>query len=217
MGDEQKKFAALIGSPSAVLASEEYFNNYSSSRENSFLLGPTAKGRKTKLIVLAASLNGRQEAEQAFRQITHHYSDLWHDSAEYYRRYLNETVRLELPDSRLEQAYDWARISMLQGMVSNPYLGTSLVAGYRTSGSDERPGFAWFFGRDALWTAFALNAEGAFASTRTALEFLSHYQRSDGKIPHEIAQTATLVRWFQDYPYAFASADATPLYIAARD
>jgi len=217
MGDEQNKFSAIIGSPSAVLGREEYFNNYSASQENSFLLGPTAKGKETKLIVLAASLNGSREAEEAFRRITRQYSDLWHDSAEYYRRYLNETVSLELPDSRLEQAYDWARISILQGTVSNPYLGTGLVAGYRTSGSDERPGFAWFFGRDALWTAFALNAEGAFASTRTALEFLSRYQRADGKIPHEIAQTATLVPWFQNYPYAFASADATPLYIAALD
>ena len=29
-------------------------------------------------------------------------------------------------------------------------LGTGLVAGFRTSGNSERPGFAWFFGRDAL-------------------------------------------------------------------
>jgi glycogen debranching enzyme len=215
MADERKRFAALIGSPSAQLARQEYFNNYSSSRESSFLLGPTVKGKVTKLIVLAASLNGPQEAEQTFHRITQQYSDLWHDSVEYYRRYLNQTVSLELPDSRLQEAYDWARVSMLQGLVSNPYLGTGLVAGYRTSGSDERPGFAWFFGRDALWTSFALNAEGAFASTRTALDFLSHYQRADGKIPHEIAQTASLVPWFQDYPYAYASADATPLYIVA--
>ena len=31
----------------------------------------------------------------------------------------------------------------------------------------------------------------------------------------EIAQTATLVNWFQDFPYAWASADATPLFIVA--
>ncbi|HXW90751.1 MAG TPA: amylo-alpha-1,6-glucosidase [Terriglobales bacterium] len=217
MEDERKKFAALIGSPSAALARQEYFSNYSASRENSFLLGRTAKGKETKLIVLAASMNGSQEAEETFHRITRQYSDLWHDSAEYYRQYLNQTVSLELPDSRLQQAYDWARISILQGMVSNPYLGTGLVAGYRASESDERPGFAWFFGRDALWTAFALNAEGAFARTRTALDFLSHYQRADGKIPHEMAQTASLVPWFQDYPFAFASADATPLYLVTVD
>src|ERR1044071_6146190 len=105
---------------------------------------------------------------------------------------------------------------MAQGVVSNPYLGTSLVAGYRTSGEGQRPGFAWFFGRDALWTGLALNAENDFATSRAALEFLSKYQRTDGKIPHEISQSASLVPWLTDYPYAWASGDATPLYIIAH-
>ncbi len=140
-----------------------------------------------------------------------------HDSAEYYRNYLAHTVNLELPDNTLQQAYDWARISMVQGLVANPYLGTGLVAGYRTSGTSQRPGFAWFFGRDSLWTSFALNAAGDYATTRTALEFISKYQREDGKIPHEIAQGANFVSWFKDFPYAYASADATPLFIIAMD
>ena len=126
-------------------------------------------------------------------------------------------MNVTLPDAQLQQAYDWARVSMIQGMVNNPYLGTGLIAGYRTSGDTARPGFAWFFGRDALWTSFALNAEGDFADTRTALDFLSHYRRTDGKVSHEISQSATLVPWFTDYPYPYASVDATPLYIVAMD
>ncbi len=104
-------------------------------------------------------------------------------------------------------------MSVLQGLATNPYLGTGLIAGYRTSGGTQRPGFAWFFGRDALWTSLALDAEGDFGNTRAALEFLSKYQRADGKVPHEISQGASFVPWFTDYPYAYASADATPLYI----
>ena len=102
-------------------------------------------------------------------------------------------------------------------MVNNPYLGTGLVAGYRTSGVGQRPGFAWFFGRDSLWTSFALNAEGDYSTTRTALDFISKYQREDGKVPHEISQSASLVPWFKDYPYAYVSADATPLFIIAMN
>ena len=101
--------------------------------------------------------------------------------------------------------------------MNNPYLGTGLVAGYRTSGVSQRPGFAWFFGRDSLWTSFALNAEGDYATTRTALDFISKFQREDGKIPHEISQSASLVPWFKDYPYAYVSADATPLFIIAMN
>src|SRR5439155_15537558 len=104
---------------------------------------------------------------------------------------------------------------MLQGIVNNPLLGTGLIAGYRTAGEGQRPGFAWFFGRDALWTDLALDAEGDFATARATLEFLANYQRSDGKIPHEISQSASLLPWFTSFPYGYASADATPLYIIA--
>src|SRR5271163_215621 len=160
-------------------------------------------------------MQGRAEAENTYRRLTSEYGELVRESTEYYRNYLDQTVSLELPDKQIQQAYDWSRISMVQGMVTNPFLGTGLVAGYRTSGDSQRPGFAWYFGRDSFWTSFALNAEGDFANAKTALEFVSKFQREDGKLPHEISQGASFVNWFKDYPYPYASADATPLYIIA--
>jgi len=217
LGEEQEKFSALVGSPTAALSGEEYVTDYASSSQNSFLLGQIPKGKDTKVVVIAASVNGAKEAEDTYRRLSSTYPELRRTSADYYKRYLNETVNVVLPDAQLQQAYDWARVSTIQGMVNNPYLGTGLIAGYRKSGDTARPGFAWFFGRDALWTSFALNAEGDFADTRTALDFLSHYQRVNGKVPHEISQSATFVPWFTDYPYPYASADATPLYLVAID
>jgi glycogen debranching enzyme len=214
-GEEQRKFAALLGSPTATEPRAEFQTNYSESQESSFGLGPTAKGKERKLIVIAGSLEGRAGAEKTYQHLTASYADLLRESVEYYRDYLKKTVSVELPDAQIQQAYDWSRVSVLQGLVNNPYLGTGLVAGYRTSGESQRPGFAWFFGRDSLWTSFALNAAGDFSSTRLALEFVSKYQREDGKIPHEISQGANFVQWFKDYPYPYASADATPLYIIA--
>jgi glycogen debranching enzyme len=217
LGEETKKFAALVGSPTATEARGEYQTNYSESGVNSFRLGATSKAKETKLIVMAASLEGRAPVEATYRRLSSGYADLLKSSAEYYRKYLGDTVSVTLPDAQIQQAYDWSRISMLQGMVSNPFLGTGLVAGYRTSGESQRPGFAWFFGRDSLWTSLALDAAGDFASTRTALQFISKYQRDDGKIPHEIAQGASFVPWFKDFPYGYASADSTPLYIIAMN
>src|SRR5882762_2303200 len=214
-GEEQRKFVALVGSPTAAEPRSEFQTNYSERQESSFRLGPTAKGKESRLIVIAGSLEGRAAAEKTYQHLTADYAKLLKDSAEYYRTYLEKTVSVELPDAQIQQAYDWARISMLQGMVNNPSLGTGLVAGYRTSGESQRPGFAWFFGRDSFWTSFALNASGDFSNSRTALEFISKYQREDGKIPHEISQGASFVNWFKDYPYPYASADATPLYIIA--
>jgi len=178
-------------------------------------LGLTPKGKETKALVIAASVAGLADATKTYEHLLHSYAEAVRESAEFYRAYLDKTVGLELPDGALQQAYDWARISTIQGLVTNPYLGTSLVAGYRTSGVGQRPGFAWFFGRDSLWTSFALNAEGDYASTRAALDFLGKYQREDGKIPHEISQSASLVPWFKEYPYPYVSADATPLFILA--
>ena len=214
-GEETKKFAALVGSPTADDTHLAYDTNYSSSNETSFRLGITQRGKEGKMLVIAASVAGRDEAEKTYERLTASYADLMRDSADYYRNYLSHTVSVELPDAALQQAYDWARISMIQGLVTNPYLGTGLVAGYRTSGSSQRPGFAWFFGRDSLWTSFALNAAGDYRTTRTAIEFIGKYQRDDGKIPHEIAQGASFVSWFKDFPYPYASADATPLFIIA--
>jgi len=212
-GEEQKKYSAIVGSPTGDLSELEYQTNYSASQESAIRLGATLKGKETKVIAVAASLNGRAEAESTYKHLLNDYAPLEKESAKYYDDYLARTVGLELPDAQLQQAYDWARISVIQGLVTNPYLGTGLVAGYRTSGMSQRPGFAWFFGRDSFWTALALDAEGDFATTRTALEFISKYQRADGKIPHEISQGANFVNWFTDFPYAYASADATPLYI----
>lgn len=212
-GEEQKKFSAFVGSPTAVDVQSEYDTNYSGSKQNSFRLGVTEKGRETKIVVIAASTDGQAGAEAAYRRLSSDYVALQKESADYYAGYLENTVSVDVPDRQLQQAYDWSRISVLHGRVTNPFLGTGFIAGYRTSGGSQRPGFAWFFGRDSLWTALALDAEGDFANTRTALEFLCKYQRADGKVPHEISQGADFVPWFTDYPYPYASADATPLYI----
>src|SRR6266404_4275638 len=217
LGEETKKFAGFVGSPTATEERGEYQTNYSESAVNSFRLGVTNKGKETKLIVIAGSLDGRPQAEATYKKLAAGYADLLRASADYYKKYLDDTVSVELPDTQIQQAYDWSRASMVQGIVDNPLLGSGLVAGYRTSGESQRPGFAWFFGRDSLWTSLALNAAGDFATTRTALQFISKYQREDGKMPHEIAQTANFVPWFKDYPYGYASADATPLYIIAMN
>ncbi|MGC2170465.1 MAG: amylo-alpha-1,6-glucosidase [Candidatus Sulfotelmatobacter sp.] len=213
-GEESGRFDAMVGSPSAQGFSEEYSSNYSSSRQDSILLGATKKGSDTKLIVIAAGFQGRVPLLKLYDHLAKDYLELLRGSAQYYNDYLGRTITLRLPDAQIQTAYDWARVSMLQGLVQNTFLGEGLVAGFNTSGNSERPGFAWFFGRDAEWTSLALDAEGDFSTTRTALEFLSHYQRADGKIPHEISQSTSFIDWFKT-PYAYASADATPLFIIA--
>lgn len=214
-GEEQKKWFGAVGSPTAENAMSDFDTNYYSSGWDSFHLGAIPKGNHRRLIVIAGSTTSREEATNTYKKLSSQYDSLRDGAANYYREYLAQTTSLSLPDSDLQQAYDWSRISVLQGLVTNPFLGTGFVAGYRTSGPSARPGFAWFFGRDSEWTSFALNAAGDFHSTRSALEFITQFQREDGKIPHEISQTAKQTDWFKGFPYPWAAADATPLYIIA--
>src|SRR5207245_5980861 len=178
-GEEQRKFAALVGSPTAVNPLFEYQTNYAESQESSFRLGPTARGKESKLFVIAGSTEGQAAAEKTYQHLLSAYPQLLRESADYYRDYLAQTVNVDLPDQQLQQAYDWLCVSMLKGIVTNPYLGTGLVAGYRTSGESQRPGFAWFFGRDSFWTSLALNTSGDFSNSRIALDFISKFQRDD--------------------------------------
>src|SRR5437588_4244374 len=107
LGEEQKKCSALVGSPTANLTSLEYQTNYSQSEESAIRLGATTKGRETKVIAIAASVNGRAEAESTYKHLLSDYAGLEKDSAKYYDDYLARTVNVELPDAQLRQAYDW--------------------------------------------------------------------------------------------------------------
>jgi hypothetical protein len=216
-GEEGRKFAAVVGSPAAVSADPEFFSNSYATTRSDFSLGTVAKGTTVQYIFVAGATTGIDDARKTYQRLAANPDQFFASTQKYYDDYLSRTLSLELPDAKLQAAYDWSRISTIQGLVANPFLGTGLIAGYRSSGETARPGFAWFFGRDSLWTDLALDAIEDFSTTRTALEFIAKYQRQDGKVEHEISQTASLVNWWTGYPYAYASADATPLFIIAMN
>jgi len=113
------------------------------------------------------------------------------------------------------EVLEWAKINLAEQRVCNPDLGCGLVAGWGPSGTSLRPGFGWFFGGDAAINTLAMDATGQWEEVAEALRFLAHYQRGDGKIPHEISQSAGRVRWFEDFPYAYYHADTTPYWMLA--
>ena len=213
-GADGQPYAAVFGSPDASLQSESYATNYSTAAHSVFTLGEI-KGHAERVLAVAASMKSPADAVASYRRIIGRSRSLAEETARYYQDYLAKTIGLSLPDAQLQQAYDWSRVSVVKGFVDNPFLGRGLVAGYGPSKGAYRPGFAWFFGRDSFWTSFALTAAGDFANARAAIQFISRFQRDDGKIPHEISQSASLVDWFKQFPYGFASADATPLYTIA--
>ncbi|MBA3442913.1 MAG: amylo-alpha-1,6-glucosidase, partial [Pyrinomonadaceae bacterium] len=229
--EDSRSFVGIIGSPLAQDISVQPYQEEPRDVPAEFLIEARPEQLRTHLIpiVIAAGIDtgpkpvpppgvarphaARQSAKQTYDRLLSSAEKLYQQNATYYRELQGETVSVETPDDRFNRAYAWAKVGLDKGFATNPTLGTGLLAGFRTSGNSERPGFAWFFGRDALWTALALTSYGDFTGTRTALDFLRKFQRKDGKIPHEISQSAALIPWFTDYEYPWASADATPLYV----
>jgi glycogen debranching enzyme len=149
--------------------------------------------------------------------------DLYKAHAEAWKKTLASSVSIDTPDEALNEAFQWSVISIEQ-LKTRTISGksaatasdgeTALVAGYYASGDSARPGFGWFFGRDALYTLYAVNGYGNFWLAKSELEFLIRRQRDDGKIMHEWSQTAAAIDW-RAFPYMYAAADATPLFLLA--
>lgn len=133
------------------------------------------------------------------------------ETLDYYKHYFDTRLTIQTPDRKLNEALQWAEISIDQMQVD--YKGEiGMVAGYYESADSARPGYAWFFGRDTLWTTYAVNSYGDAALTRRALEFLIKRQREDGKMMHEFSQSADALDW-KSTPYFYASADAALLFV----
>jgi glycogen debranching enzyme len=216
--EDSGRFAARIGVPGGVDRSVMPYQEEPRDVPLEFTIevSPERARRELVPIVVTGAIDGVASARAAYERVAGNIPSLYRRTVEHYTNLAASSAALATPDVRLDRAFAWATVGMDKGFATNPALGTGLLAGFRTSGNSERPGFAWFFGRDALWTALGLTSAGNPAAARTALEFLAKYQRDDGKVPHEISQSATLVPWFTGFPYAWASADATPLYVIAH-
>jgi glycogen debranching enzyme len=216
--EESQRFVGVLGAPGARdLAVMPYQEEPKDVPIRFELEAPLEAARAGFLpIVLAGSVAGKEDALATYSRILSSLPDLYAANVRHYRRLGERTLAIETPDPALDRSFAWAKVGVDKGLATNPGLGTGLLAGFRTSGDSERPGFGWYFGRDALWTSLALHAYGDFDAARAALEFLGRVQRKDGKVPHEISQSAPYLPWFTDYPYPWNSADATPLFVIAQ-
>ncbi|MFQ5776589.1 MAG: amylo-alpha-1,6-glucosidase [Terriglobia bacterium] len=177
-----------------------------------FHYDPQKHSAKYLPILVTASMDGQEALYKGYRKLAHDIPRLYQETKTYYDRFFDDKTVVETPDSQFDLALKWAMVAIEKCRVRFGHK-EGLIAGYHASGHSARPGFAWFFGRDTLWTLFAVHSYGDFALAQEALAFLIKRQRGDGKIMHEFSQTAELVDWEADFPYFYAAADATPLFV----
>jgi glycogen debranching enzyme len=143
--------------------------------------------------------------------------EIYRQTRDYYEHFFDQRLTVHTPDPHFDAAFRWAEIAIEQSKVRTGD-ETGLVAGWYPSFDSTRPGFGWYFGRDTLWSLYAVNSYGDKALAKQALEFLAKRQRADGKMMHEFSLTAGMLQGEMEWSklgYQFAAADATPLFIMA--
>ncbi len=163
-------------------------------------------------MTLAGTNQGGSEALSEYRNLLRHPLEEYERSVQHYKNLLNNSVIVEGPDKEFNDLWKWTLVGSDRFIVHTPDLGTALVAGYATTARgwdgghtiNGRPGYGWYFGRDAAWSAFALDDYGDFETVRQQLEFFQKFQHNSGKIFHELSTSGVV---------HYDAADATPLYI----
>ncbi len=201
-----RRFTTLVGSPRFSVHSEQIGHQLPGRRVLAEMeVTPEICRAGVIPIVIAGSTAAYHGALTDFGRIIR-------ESDEYYRGFDRRTLRIEMPDPVLNEAIEWGKFALEKGWACNDGVGCGLVAGYGPSGESERPGFAWYFGGDALMNSWSIVDYGDFDRARAVLEFLRDHQRADGKMEHELTQSAALLDWTK-YPYGYYHADTTPLYL----
>ncbi len=161
---------------------------------------------------LVGTDQGKGEAVQTFDQLMQHPLAEYRQMVRHYDEILRDYVIIRSPDSTFNTLWKWAIVGTDRFFIHTPNLGKALVAGFGTSNrgwnggskNSGRPGYAWYFGRDACWSSFAIDDYGDVDLVKHQLQFFQKYQDLSGKIFHEVSTSGVV---------HFDAADATPLYV----
>ena len=218
ISESRRKFNGLIGSPLAVSGSSTPAHMLGAGSVHFEIKIDPQRARSEFIpIIITGNTDGRERAVGQYKKLASGIEPLYNQTVEHYQKLRDERTTVTTPDRAYNDAFEWAKVALDKGLVTNPDLGTGLIAGLGLSTDSARPGFGWFFGGDAFINSYAFLGYGDFETNSQAFRFLQKQQRADGKMMHELSQGGGMIRWFQDYPYGYYHADTTPLYIIASN
>jgi len=173
-------------------------------------LGPETQGVLN--FCFAGTNEGWRVALEDYRSLLERPERAHEEMVRHCRELLSKSLSIISPDAEFNRLWPWAIVGADRFVTRTPGLGTGLTAGFSTvrrgwDGEHKisgRPGYAWYFGRDAAWSAFALDGYGDFETVRHQLELYQKFQDASGKIYHEL-MTSGVVH--------FDASDSTPLFV----
>lgn len=162
--------------------------------------------------VVVGTNTGKNDALNDYRYLITYPGKVYDTYVSHYIDLLNNMVTIESPDKEFNTLWRWALVGTDRFFAETPGLGSAFLAGYSTGDrgwngghkNNGRPGYAWYFGRDAEWTCFAVDDYGDFDLVKEQLKFFQKHQDMSGKIFHELSTSGVV---------HYDAADATPLYI----
>ncbi len=216
ISESRRRYNGLLGCPVAVRGSTTPAHELGKGAVSfDIKIDPKTARRYFYPVMAAGSQSGRDAAYEAYQTILASVPAEYGKLVRHFRDIRENLLSIETPESDLNLAFEWAKVALDKGFVTNPDLGSGLIAGWGPSGESARPGFGWFFGGDAFLNQFAISGIGDFPTMRQAFKFLQQRQRADGKMMHELTQSAAWLKWFEEYPYGYYHGDTTPFYLAA--
>lgn len=163
-------------------------------------------------VIIVGTNEGKEKAIEYYKLAIQNPLNTYENTSSYYENFLEKNLMITTPDKNFNEGYRWAMIGTDKFFVNTPGIGKSLVAGYSTTARgwdgghkvNGRPGYAWYFGRDGMWSGFAILGYGDFENVKSVLEVYQKFQDVSGKIYHELTTSGAV---------HYDAADATPLYI----
>lgn len=212
-GANRKVYQQLIGQYEDFEKSDSLFKAIPA---DNFVVGALAQyklGANDNLdFVITAANEGVKTALKNFENVLSDPEKIYKETSEYAKKFLDNSLMITTPDRSFNEGYKWSLIGTDRFFVNTPGLGKALTAGYSTTAKgwngghkvNGRPGYGWYFGRDAVWSSFALLDYGDFEKVKSQLQFFNKYQDLNGKIFHELTTSGAV---------HYDASDATPLYI----
>ena len=219
LSESRREYNAYVGSPNAIGGST-HPAHAAPDAPSVLYIAADADQYRTEFIpvVVAGGIINRDSLDSVYSRLLEKARDYYDQRVEHAREIREGFASVHTPDEEVDLALEWAKVNLDEALACNPDLGCGLVAGYGPSGRGRRPGFGWFFGGDASINILGILSYGGFELARAGLEFQARNRReADGKMPHEVSQSAKRTRedWYRDFPYAYYHADTTPYWIVA--
>jgi len=141
------------------------------------MVGPHALSSLT--IVFSGSPTSETDAVATYDRLAKEHVSLLANKVALYRA-LVDRARINIPDRRLQEVYDWSRIDVAWLLRDVPGVGRGISGGFME--------YPWWFGTET-YTLQALTATGDFEPVENTLRLLrdeSYKANGNGRIAHEI-------------------------------